>query len=85
MVRIRRLLRTPESYDGWCVNRRPPRVGDVGTVVDILRAPELPDRYVVEASGPDGITIWLGDLEAEELAATANDSASAADRPESGL
>ena len=44
-------------------------VGDRGTVVDILQAPGLPDKYVVEASGPDGITVWLGDFTADELAA----------------
>jgi len=37
--------------------------------VDILRAQGLVDRYVVECSGPDGITIWLDDFDAEELEA----------------
>jgi hypothetical protein len=63
------LLRLSEAYEGWRVNQRPPRVGDRGTVVDILQAPGLPDKYVVEASGPDGITVWLGDFTADELAA----------------
>jgi hypothetical protein len=70
MVHIRCLLRSLELYDGWRINQRPPRIGDVGTIVEVLRAPGLPDRYVVEASGPDGITVWLSDFEAEELAAT---------------
>lgn len=67
LVRVVQLLSPPEAYDGWRVNRRPPQPGDVGTLVDILRAPGLPDTYVVEASNPDGTTIWLGDFEAAEL------------------
>jgi hypothetical protein len=71
LVRVRRLLRPAAEYDGWRVNRRPPQVGDVGTLLDIVKAPTLPDRYVVESSGPDGITVWLGDFTAEELEALA--------------
>jgi hypothetical protein len=66
-VRVRRLLQSPEAYDGWRVNQRHPRVGDVGTIIDILQAPGLPDNYVVEAGGSDGATLWLGDFSAEEL------------------
>jgi len=66
-VRIRQLRRSPEEYDGWQVNQRPPQIGDVGTIVDVLASPGLPYGYVVEASGPDGITIWLGDFTPEEL------------------
>ncbi len=62
MVRVLRLLRLPDEYDGWRVNKRPPNVGDVGIIVDVLRAPGLSDRYVVESSGTDGVTIWLGDF-----------------------
>ena len=67
LVRIRQLLRPVAEYDGWRVNQRPPQVGDVGTLLDILNASGLPDRYVVESSGGDGITVWLGDFAAEEL------------------
>jgi hypothetical protein len=70
IVRICQLLRSPEEYDGWRVNQRPPQVGDTGTIVDVLAAPGLPYNYVVEASGQDGITIWLGDFAAEELEST---------------
>jgi hypothetical protein len=62
-------LRYPlDTYDGWRVNRRPPAIGDMGTIVDILHAPGLPNKYVVESSDADGITIWLADFDAEELA-----------------
>lgn len=67
MVRVRQLLRPAADYDGWGVNQRPPRPGDVGTIVDILQAAGAPDDYVVESSGPDGITVWLSDLWAEEI------------------
>ena len=69
LVRIAKLLRAPEDYDGWKVNQRLPAVGDVGTLLDILRAAGQPDRYVVECSGPDGTTIWLDDFDAGELEA----------------
>ena len=67
LVRIRQLLQPPAEYDGWRLNRRPPQVGDLGTVLDILHVPGLPERYVVESSGADGVTVWLGDFAAEEL------------------
>lgn len=69
LVRIRQLLRRPDEYDGWSLNQRAPRIGDTGAIVDILHAAGLPDHYVVESSGPDGITIFLGEFVAEELEA----------------
>ena len=69
LVRVRQLLQPAVEYDGWRVNQRPPQVGDLGTLLDILQAPGLPDRYVVESSEADGITVWLGDFAAEELEA----------------
>ncbi len=69
LVRVRQLLHAPEHYDGWRLNQRPPRVGDKGCIVDILQAPGLPDCYVVECSGADGIDIWLADFNKEELEA----------------
>lgn len=67
LVRIRQLLQPLTEYNGWRVNQRPPQVGDVGTLLDILHAPGLPERYVVESSGSDGRTVWLGDFAADEL------------------
>lgn len=66
-VRIRRLLKPAKTYDGWGVNQRPPRVGDVGFLIDILERPGVPASYVVECSGPDGVTIWMGDLTEDEI------------------
>ena len=61
------MLRPLDAYDGWALKLRPPRVGDIGTIVDILKAPGHPTNYVVEASQPDGTTLWLGDFLYEEL------------------
>lgn len=51
LVRIVRLHKPPEAYDGWGVNQRPPQVGDTGCLLEILRAPGHPDCYAVEESG----------------------------------
>ncbi len=67
LVRVRKLLRLAEEYDGWQVNRRAPEVGDTGCVVDILSAVGLPDMYVVESVEPDGMTVWLGDFSSDEI------------------
>ena len=44
LVRIAKLLRAPEEYDGWKVNQRAPVVGDVGALLDIVHGPGLEDR-----------------------------------------
>jgi hypothetical protein len=67
LVRVGQLLCSPDDYDGWRINQRPPQVGDIGTLLDILQVPGLPDRYVVECSGGYGVDIWLGEFSAEEL------------------
>lgn len=68
-VRIHQLLRgNDDAYDDWGVNRRRPRLGDVGTLIEILQAPGAQDRYVVECCAADGVSEWLADFEADELA-----------------
>lgn len=69
MVRVRQLLHAPDHYNGWKLNQRPPQVGDRGSIVDILHAPNAPDVYVVECSGADGVDIWLAEFAAEEIEA----------------
>jgi hypothetical protein len=67
-VRIRKLIRADAQYDGWGVNKREPQEGDIGWLIDLLHAPNLPDKYVVEKSDPHtGETIWLADFYEEEL------------------
>jgi hypothetical protein len=69
LVRVVRLLQPPDEYDGWRVNQRPPRIGDVGCLIDTLEAPGLPNKYVVEYSTIEsqGCDIWLADFFAEEI------------------
>jgi hypothetical protein len=67
VVRVRKLLQPASEYDGWRMNCRAPRIGDVGTIGDVLHTAGYPDGYVVESSDPDGITVWLGDFAAEEI------------------
>ena len=67
LVRVRQLLRLPEHYDGWGFNQRPPQVGDIGTLLDILQALGSPNGYIVECSNPDGTDVWLVTFTAEGL------------------
>ncbi len=66
-VRVRAVLRAAHLYDGWWANKRPPRFGDVGTVVEVLRGDDAREVYVVECIAPDGSTIWLSEMLEEEL------------------
>jgi hypothetical protein len=61
------LVQPPSDYDGWRLNKRPPRIGDVGTLLDILHADGLPDRYVVECCETNGTAVWLADFHSDEL------------------
>lgn len=67
VVRVLKLVGQAGDYDGWRVNQRPPAVGDVGTLLDVLAVPGVANRYVVESSQGDGTTVWLGDFLADEL------------------
>lgn len=67
VVRVLKLVEPDDVYDGWGVNQRPPAPGDIGTLLDVLSVPGRPDRYVVESSHGDGISVWLGDFLADEL------------------
>lgn len=65
---VKVVLRDPDKYDGWKINKRPPHVGDIGTITDILQAPGAPDHFIVEMLDPSsGTTIWLSEFEREEL------------------
>jgi uncharacterized protein YjaZ len=67
LVRVRQLIQSADDHDGWRLNQRAPALGDVGTLLDILIAPGLPNKYVVECSGQDGISIWLADFFETEI------------------
>jgi hypothetical protein len=71
-VRIRQLLRPPETYNAYKTNSRPPQLGDAGTVVDVMGSPGVPDTYgyIVECREciePGGAPLWRGEFSAEEL------------------
>jgi hypothetical protein len=66
-VRIRQLTQPLEDYDPWRVNVRPPHVGETGTLIEVLTADGLPNKYVVERCDSDGIDEWLCDFWAEEI------------------
>lgn len=67
LVRVRQLIQSADDLDGWRLNQRSPAIGDVGTLLDILTAPGHPNKYVVECSGQDGISLWLADFFEEEI------------------
>ena len=67
VVRVVRLNRPPDAYNWGPGYRRPPAVGDVGALIEIYLTPGVPDAYVVESSGPDGMTVWLADFAADEI------------------
>jgi hypothetical protein len=71
-VRIRQLLRPPETYNAYKINSRPPQLGDAGTVVDVMGSPGVPDSYVYlvesrECVQPGGAPVWLGEFTEVEL------------------
>lgn len=70
VVRIVRLLRPLQDYDDWKVNKRNPKIGDVGTVVEILQTSNQPLRFVIEAVDTIGQTVWLSDFLSDELELT---------------
>lgn len=67
IVRVIKLLHPPEEYDVLEENTRPPIIGDIGFIVDIVQDEGEPEVYIVECDGEDGAGIWLGDFVAEEL------------------
>lgn len=67
VVRVVKLVRPMEDYDGWRINQRGPQIGDIGVFIELLHAPDSPDHYVVECTASDGSTIWLGELLIDEI------------------
>lgn len=65
IVKVTALLESDRPFSGTEGLRRPPRVGDLATVVHVLE----PGRaFIAEAVHPDGFTLWVADFRAEELA-----------------
>jgi hypothetical protein len=63
VVRVARLRVVERPFDGSSDVMRAPRIGDVGTIVNVL----APNAFVVECVDRDGMTVWLADFYADEL------------------
>jgi hypothetical protein len=67
-VRIVSLTGSAEDHLVRATSERPPRVGDVGTVVDITaRLGGVGRHYTVELRHPDSRIVWLAVFAAHEL------------------
>jgi hypothetical protein len=67
-VRVVSLTGSPEDHLVLATAERPPRVGDVGTVVNIAdRLGGVGRHYTVEVSHPDARRVWLAVFAAHEL------------------
>lgn len=67
VVRLVRLLKANRPYDGAVGVRRPPAIGDVGTIVHDYDPEDPRAPVAVEMRDADGQTIWLADFERDEL------------------
>ena len=67
VVRVINLKIADRPYDGTASVMRPPRIGDVGTVLHEYRPEDSTGPVVVESSDENGRTIWLADFERDEL------------------
>ena len=53
---------------------RPPRIGDVATVVDVLHVPGHPDGFECECVDEHGRTLWVETFHGESLEPIAKDT-----------
>lgn len=67
VVRIVRLDTPSRHYDGTQGISRAPRVGDVGSVVELWTSGGPNDLMIVEATDEEGRTLWLADFSGSEL------------------
>jgi len=63
VVRVTRLLVATREVDGFTAEPPQPRVGERGTVVELLGD----DLYLVERTTDDGRTLWLAEFHVSEL------------------
>lgn len=63
VVRITRLPAAPAA-DGFAINQRPPRLGDIAAIVEVYEKPELDYEPECTASGE---TQWLCSFSAAEI------------------
>ena len=65
VVRVVALHGRPAEHLTLMHVQRPPRVGDVGTVVE--RSAGTPARYLVESVTGEGETVWLAEFDPDEV------------------
>lgn len=61
-VKIVKLLTNNRHFDGTENIKRSPKVGDEGTVVNVIA-----ENYTVECVDSDGLTVWLADFVVDEI------------------
>ena len=66
-VRVVRIDGVPEDHLASSQSLRPPRVGDLGTVVDRRDDEGGQTRFVVESTADDSRLIWLAEFRADEI------------------
>lgn len=67
VVRVVRLARADRTYEGTSDARRPPRIGDLATVVQVSPLADGSVTLTLECVGEDGSTLWLADFSPEEI------------------
>ena len=67
VVRVVSLRIANRPFDGAAGFMRPPRIGDIGTVVHEYKPEDLTAPVIVEDVDEDGMTIWLADFARDEL------------------
>jgi hypothetical protein len=65
-VRVVKLLHETRSFFAE-LGERPPRVGDIGAIVNIAEQADGSVIYTVENVDPNGMTIWLDNFSSTEL------------------
>ncbi|WP_157572761.1 hypothetical protein [Nevskia soli] len=75
-------LNGKRNYDGTEGSKRHPQIGDVGTVVHVLKneQKESPAAFTVEAVAPNGDTLWVADFAKNELKREQQSEATASER-----
>jgi len=67
VVKVVSLLTESRRIDGTDSIMRQPKIGDVGTIVNVLDDAGYESKYIVESVNQDGMTVWLADFKHSEL------------------
>lgn len=70
IVEIARMNKTDRRFNGTESVKRPPAIGDRGTIVDIHENQDGSQFYTVESVDDKGNTIWFADFAFNELIGT---------------